>query len=320
MRPILLQLMLASISATAALAQTSDFKSTSESKARDTEIAAGERPVKASFSLYAEHNFSADYKDTTGSVSVTRLFGDLGVDLPISTDGTLNLRVGSEYETYDFKDAPAFAPGFNEPWDRVLRYRLDAGYSQPAGDKWRWFVGADVQSAGEIGADWNKTLTFGGRGGASYAFSDKFILGGGLFVHSRLEDDPAIFPFLFIRWQFADKWTLSTTGRNPASFGIGLELDYKVAEDWTLFLAGSYQSRDFRLDKDGASPGGIGQQRQVPINFGVAWKANSQVTITGYVGANFFQEYELQDASGNEPQQFDAKAAPFVGIQAEFKF
>lgn len=320
MRPIVATLLLASFWTSAALAQTSDFKSTAESKARDAELAAGDRPVKASFSIYGEHNFSSDFKDTTGSVSVTRLFGNLGVDIPVSTDGTLNFRIGSEYETYDFKDSPAFAPGWSEPWDRVLRHRLDAGYSQPAGDKWRWFVGADVQSAGEIGADWNKTLTFGGRAGASYALSNTLILGGGLFVHTRLEDDPAIFPFAFVRWQFADKWSLSTTGRNPASFGIGLELSYQFAEDWTVFLAGSYQSRDFRLDDDGASPGGIGQQRQVPINFGVAWKANSQVSLTAYLGANLFQEYELQDASGNELQQFDAEISPFIGLQAEFKF
>lgn len=316
MRPFIVALLLAS----SAFAQTSDFKSTGEAAQRKAQEAADGRSVKAAFSIYGEHNFSSDLKDTTGNVSVSRLFGDLGVDIPISTDGSLNLRVGSEYETYDFQDATAFAAGFSEPWDRVLRYRFDAGYSQSFNDKWRWFVGGDVQSAGEVGADWNKTITFGGRGGVSYAFNKNFILGGGVFAHSRLEDDPAIFPFLFVRWQIDDKWSLSTTGRNPASFGIGLELAYQVADDWTIFLAGSYQSRDFRLDNDGASPGGIGQQRQLPINLGVAWKANDQVSLTAYLGANFLQEYELQDRDGNELRQFDAEMAPFLGLQAQFKF
>ncbi len=44
------------------------------------------------------------------------------------------------------------------------------------------------------------------------------------------------------------------------------------------------------------------------------------MSLTAYLGANLFQEYELQDASGNELQQFDAEISPFIGLQAEFKF
>lgn len=314
MRSILVPLVLSS----AAFAQAGATAEKSNDAAPPA--ATESRAPRASFTLYGEHDFSSDFKGGPGSASVTRLFGNLGVEVPIAQSGTVSLGVGSEYETYDFKDATGFAPGFSEPWDHVLRYRFDASYAHQIDRQWRWFVGADVQSAGEIGAEWNKTLSYGGRGGFTYALSERLVLGAGLFVHSRLEDDAAILPFAIVRWKFADRWSLSTTGRNPASFGFGLELDYQVADDWTIFVAGSYQARDFRLDKDGASPGGIGQHRQIPINIGVAWNASKQVSFTGYVGADVFQQFEIQDPNGNELKKLDAKLAPFIGLQAEFKF
>lgn len=279
-----------------------------------------DRAPSATFSAYLEHNFASDFDNAPGEVSVTRLIGDLGVSLPVFTDSTVVLSLGTEYDWYNFENATAFAPGFSEPWGNVVRYRLDAMLRQRIDDKWRWFVGGDLQSAGEPGADWNKTLTFGGRAGVSYAFFDNFTLGGGAFVHTRLEDDVFALPYLFIDYKITDQWSIRTTGRNPANFGFGAELSFKASDSWTLFAAVAYQARDFRLDEDGASPKGVGQDRRVPVSIGVEWKANDTVSLLGYVGFNLLQEFELQDPNGNELKQIDAKASPFLGIQAQFRF
>jgi hypothetical protein len=272
-----------------------------------------ERELLIRLGVEGEYALRSDLRASEGDVQVSRVRADLGVEVPIGERSSFDVSFDNEWSFYDFSNARGFA-GAGEPWDDVWERGIRLRFATEHDESLSWFVGADVAASGEYGADFGDSVTYGGFGGVNYRFSETFFGGIGLFARSRLEDDFFFLPGFVFSWRFAPQWSLSTlTGR-------GLELAYSPSESLKLYLRGSYDSREFRLDDDGPSPDGVGRDRRVPVALGAEWDLSDNVTIGGEVGAYVWQKYKLGDKQGTKVAEYEADPTAFFVLELRVAF
>jgi hypothetical protein len=273
--------------------------------------------VQTQITFHGEHNFSADLDGSPGSVGIDRLGADVGVQVMVGDRSRLSLSLASEYSWYSFKNATGFATGFTEPWDDTIQTNLSATFSSQATRQWSWFAGAGIDQSIQPGAKFFDGFTGGLYGGASYSFSERFKLGLGAALRTRLEDNGEVLPIPVIEWQIADKWRLDT---HAEIGGRGIELSYQPIEPLKLTLDATYTAREFRLDDSAAAPEGVGRDDRVPISLGAEWNFSRQFAVSAHVGVDAWQEYTLVDSGGNKLSQINTKPDVFVGAAIVIRF
>ncbi|MFZ4576279.1 MAG: DUF6268 family outer membrane beta-barrel protein [Phycisphaerales bacterium] len=299
--------------APAALAQ--DGQSAAKESESPVAPEAEARKVNVELSVSGFATSSTDFEGDNGNVQVSSVGAELGVDIPAGERGTLSLGFGTSWSFFDFGGDAGF--GASEPWEDVVEYKVSARYSRRLNEQWGFFVGGFVGSSGEQDADFSKTIVGGGFGGVSYAASERFRIGLGLGAATQLEDDVYVIPVVNINWKITDKWLLSSD-QQPR--GGGMKLSYQMCEPATIYVAAGYLSKEFRLDEDGATPDGVGQESGFPVAIGTDWKVAPQVSIGLRAGVIFGHEFELDDSTGDELQQLDADATPFLSGTLKFSF
>ena len=301
-----LVLVLASLIAPIAFAQEGTKEAPAEQPARK---------IEAELTIQGFAVGGADFDGDNGDVGVSNAGAELSVDIPAGERGTLSLSLGSAWSFYDFGGDAGF--GASEPWEDVVLYSTGARYSRKVNDEWGWFTGGFVASSGEQDADFSATITGGAYAGASYAPNAKFRIAFGLGYATRLEDDGYVIPIINFNWKLADRWTLST---DTEAQGAGIKLAYQACDSASIFLSGGYLFREYRLNEDGATPDGVGRDSGIPIAIGTDWSISSQVTLSIRGGMLFAREFELDDQEGQELQELDADAAPFLTAALRFSF
>ncbi len=172
-----------------------------------------------------------------------------------------------------------------------------------------------LRTTAESGADFGDAITGGGLAGFSYRFGDRLTLGPGIGVISQIEDDPSVFPVLFVNWRIAEKLSLETGGGLGATRGPGLVLNWDPAGKWRVFVGGRYEQTDFRLRDSGGEQGGIGSNREVPVFGGVIWRIQLrplQVNLIG--GVELGGKLGQADAGGKILNEQSYQTAGFIGI------
>lgn len=273
--------------------------------------------INASLSLDAAHAFEADFDNAPGSVGVSRFSAELDVSIALDERQAFIVSLSSEYAAYDFSDATGFVSGTSEPWDDVLEQMLSLTYRRRVSDQWSVLAGLSVRSSAEVGADFSDSLTYAARAGAVYALNEKTRLGLVVVVDTRLEDNTLFFAFPVIDWQFADRWSLRTSG---SSRGARLTLGYQATEQLELGLGVGVLGREFRLDDNGPVPDGVARDLGVPVVLTARWTPTQQVTISAQAGAFVYRNLELKDANGDKITDLDADISPFVGVGVSFDF
>lgn len=275
-----------------------------------------ERSIGGSLSLYGGHIFSHDLDDG-GDVAITRAGAKASVTFPIATRNAFTVSLGAEGSWYDFSNTTGFGAGNAEPWEDIRIYTLEASYFASLNDRWSLILGASIESGMEEGADFNDSLTYTGILGATYSVSKSLSLGLGAYFGTRLEDDAYIFPIPFIQWQIDEKWRL---GSRPSTRGGRFALSYQATETVAVFAFAGFESRDFRLDNEGANADGIGRDRRIPVGLGVDWSPNPQISVDVIAGVDAWSQYTLDDSDGDEISEQDGEVAPFIGAQIAFQF
>lgn len=263
------------------------------------------------------YSFESDLKASQGKVEISRLAGDVGVDVPIGDRSTLSIGFTYEYSHYDFDGATGFALGFDSPWDIVYDRAISARFLTKVDDHWSWNAGFEARAAGEEGADFGDSMTYGGFGGATYTFDKSLTLGLALGGASQIEDNFEFIAIPIVRWQISDALLLST---NNSRIVRGLKLSYDLSDSLALALEGGLERRRFRLDDSGPSPDGVGQDRRAPIAIGLDWKPAPKILLSGRVGAYVWSQYRLDNSEGVKLSQNDADPALFVGLEFEIEF
>ncbi len=273
-----------------------------------------ERPVTVSLHVRGEMGFQTDLSDSPGNVTVVRGGGDVDVAIPVAKYAQLNVGVEYEHSNYDFHGATGFIPGVSSPFENVDREAINARFAQYLSKEWLVLIGGRVMLSGEEGASTGDSVEGVLYALPRYRFNDKLSAGLGVEVYTRLEDNVQVIPVVSLDWDFAEHWNLTVSGEPSVT------VSYEPNERWSFSLGAVYEFRDFRLDRNGPLPGGVGRETRIPVTLGAAWKPDKRVSAEAGVGVAFGQNYELLNASGDSVADIDAKAAAFLMLRLGFKF
>lgn len=277
----------------------------------------GGNPFRLTLTPRVEHTFEGDLDDADATASVTRAGASIGLLHPVSERLQLTLNLDGEYSWYSFdgSDPAVFSGGdLDDLLDDAVKINILPGFRYGINERWSAIGGAIVEFAGEPDADVGDSATFGGFGGARYAFSEKFALTVGAGVKSRLEDNAQVIPFIGLEWKISERFRL--TSRGP-----GLNLAAKVSDTVAATIGFAYESRDYRLDDDHRYlPEGVARDTRFPIRVGIEWAPSNNISVDLYTGVVVWQEYEFLDRDGQERFETNTDPAPFVGVNVSFKF
>ena len=211
----------------------------------------------------------ADLDGGAGAYSLDRVFLSAGVDYRWNYRNSVGLSVGGGTTEYTFKDAGATVDG---PWGDIDDLRVSVPMRFALGQTSTLFAIPTLRYNGESKADSGDSQTWGLLGGVAWRLNEDLTIGPGLGAFSRLEGSARVFPILLIDWNFGERWNLSTGRGLASSQGPGLTLGYRISEQWRLGLAGRYEETQFRLDENGSTPGGVGEDRALPLVFTAGWE------------------------------------------------
>ncbi len=294
-----------------ALAQTDDA-------GEDGLNSPNEREISYTLDVYGRVAFETDLGDGPSDVGVQRIGTAFTVGVPIEENMTLILSPSFEYSHYDFDKATGLIAGTADPFEDLTSSSMTARLEVKQDDTWGWFVGAMVISSLESGADFGDSLTAGAGAGVSYQINDRSSIGFGVGMRTRLEDDVIVYPVIYGRHEFNDQWALTSSG--SAATGGGMALVYDYSETLAFALSGTWEFREYRLDDGGALPDGVMTDQRIPVGLGVRWKAEPNLTINAEVGVFAWQEFQIDNSSGDEISDDNPDATAYVSFGVSYKF
>ena len=217
---------------------------------------------------------------------------------------------------YDFSRQTAFG---DAPWGQVQRFGFSVPLLFSGADGWSYGVTPSMEWAGDDGADAGESMVYGGIVSATRVFAPDQRLGLGVGVFSQFEVSMVI-PILIVNCRLNDRWSLV----NPLPAGpvgpAGLELDYRFDNGWRLGLGAASRSLRFRLSDTGPIPGGVGEQRGVPVFLRISASTSDQATLVLYAGAFVGGELRVEDSGGNRLRNESFDPAPLLGATFRMRF
>lgn len=270
------------------------------------------------------HFFATDFDAGGGDVSVDRGFGSATWSKSVNESYGWSVDLAWEGSWYGFSDTGSLATAAGgKPWSAVQSVQIMPGATFVLDPRWRLTTRVLVGFAGENNADAFDSMTYGGIVAASYAFSETFVLGGGLLAMSRIEDDALVVPQVIIDWRPCAEFRLSNFA-GPEAFpgGAGLEGIWVIGDGHELALGGRYTYRRFRLDDSGAGAAseGVGTDEGLPIWIRGTVRAKCGGRLDLVAGIQVSGTMQLDDSTGHRLAEEDVESAPFVGLFFSWRF
>ena len=235
-----------------------------------------------------------------------------------TTDATLTL--GQTSTAYEFDSFGSFGGGRTDPIDFGLLYGISGTVNHVIDSEWMLFGGANLRSSGEIGADFDETITFGGYVGLMYHIHEDLSVGMALGGFSQLEDEFTFFPVPTMRWQIDDYWR-PVVGGNTTTGHPGAEMTYHINETWEVGVAAAYDRKQFRLEDDNDdAPGGVFEDSGVPVMFLTSWSPEPNWRVTGAIGSTVYRELKIRSSTGDGQGEATISPSFLIGVFAEYRF
>jgi len=270
-----------------------------------------------SFTVYSggQFSFQSDI-DGGGDMNVFRLqFGVTG-RASLTRDLDLTVQIGYDIDLYDFSGVSRLGI---DPWEDVHTFNVGAILSMDMSNDWTLFGGPVLQVAREDSADVDDSFIGGGVFGATYEVSSSLTVGGGFGVVTQIEDDTRLFPVIVLDWEISDRLRLTSKTAGAAGRS-GLELVYDFANDWEVAIGGSYEFRRFRLDDDGVAPGGVGEDKSLPIRARLSRRMGDHVVLDFYAGVVMVSDIELANVDGVVLAAADVDPTGLLGFAVRLTF
>jgi hypothetical protein len=282
-----------------------------------TALQAQERaPIQAGY-LY---DFKADIDDG-GDVSSQFFYAQGGIPLVMEEELFISLGASYYLNSYDFSGGPAGSFAALDPWHNVRTIGLGGFVKWKFADDWELFGIPSVRSTGESGANFGDTIGGGALIGVSYKFGDRLTLGPGIGYMTQIEDDASIFPIILVDWKITDSLSLTTGPTAGATLGPGLALNWQLNDALTFSFGARYEKLRFRLDEaNRAAPGGVGEDRSIPVFGALIWQATDLLQASFIGGVGFGSSLRLEDTNGRGLIKTDYDPAPFVGVNLGITF
>jgi hypothetical protein len=127
-------------------------------------------------------------------------------------------------------------------------------------------------------------------------------------------------PLVVVKWKINDKLTVSIPLEGGPTGGPGIELTYGIDDAWDAGIGVAFRDTRFRLKDDGPQPGGIGEDKGIPLFAHVAYSPTKAVKVDLSAGAILNGRLKVLDANGSTVMSSDYGAQPVLGIRAAYAF
>ncbi len=222
-----------------------------------------------------------------------------------------------DWQRWHFSDPVRFGGG--APWRDVQQPQVGATLMYAFSEDTQLMVMPSVSWAYANGASTGDALSYGAVVIASKDFSPTLTLGLGAAVFRQI-DRTRVFPFVAVDWQIDDRWRLTNPFAAGPTGGAGLELVYKVSDEWQAGFGGTYRSYTFRLAQDGAVPDGIGENSFIPLFVRLSRNIGKQAQVDLYAAALANGTLKVKNRDGNELASDDYGVAPVVALTFRYRF
>jgi hypothetical protein len=252
--------------------------------------------------------------------------GRLRVTLPLAKNAALRLMGGFRALLYDFDGPTDFfelGTASGEPFGDLYNWDLrgQVGYLLPEDwtlfsddERWALLVQGGARSSWESGSEWQDGLRGGGSLAVGYRLGDRLEVAAGLTIGTGLLDgDVGFGPLIEFDWRICERWRLK-------SYGTGLQLEFDVIPDLTLFTRARIESSSFRLAE---RPGGVGKGslrvRQVPVGLGVEWSPWEFLRLRFIAGAVALNKLRVKDEDGDGLGSETSDVAPYFSLRVDLR-
>jgi hypothetical protein len=265
----------------------------------------------------AVYQFDTDL-DEGGSYNSTRFTIQAGSGYSWDPQTNVSFSLGYSYDSYDFSGNAGF--GLLNPWEDI--HTISFGMPMRFGIDYHWtaFVIPSISSTGESGANFDETVTGGVLGGFSYRFSDRLTIGPGIGIISQLEESATVIPILIIDWKITDKWSLDTGRGLGATLGPGLTLNFQPNKMWRFGIGGRYGKLRFRLDKNGPTEDGVGEDSSFLLFVSSTYNVNPKTNVSLVGGLELGGELKLEDKDGRTIEEESYDTGIFLGLTFNTRF
>jgi hypothetical protein len=223
------------------------------------------------------------------------------------------------YDHFDYAFSTPESLGIRPPWGIVERYGVTIPLAVDLGDGWSLGAAPSVDWFKEQGADANDALSWGATVSSTKRFKDGNRLGLGVGAFDGIEKT-TVFPFLIVDWRLSERWRILNPLPSGPTGPAGLELDYRFDGGWTAGVGAAWRVLRFRLSDTGPTPGGIGQERGVPVFLRVSRRFTDQLALHLYGGVVVAGQLRLERASGGRLRAEDFDPAPLFGATFVARF
>ncbi len=254
----------------------------------------------ASATPYVRYSFESDLNDDN-AFSVLRSGASLSLRKNVSETLSFGLAGVFEYSNYD---SDADFP------DDFIFVDLRPSVASYLSERFGIYGGAVLSFGGEPDADVADSLTYGGFVGFNYKISDGMWIGTGVGVTTQLEDDLLLVPLITLDWAINDRLSLTADG-------LSAKLAYEVDNQWTVFLDGRYEFRQFRLNDTAIVPEGVLSDESVPVSVGVTYSPSDNISMSLAGGAVVWRQVRFFDDDENELSKDTADITPYVAFSVK---
>jgi len=277
---------------------------------------AQDTPWRASLSVTPVYQGQGDL-DGGGDYSAQTAMVRLGALTELGSGNRAGITLNYDHTDYAFSNPTQF--GNAAPWDTVQRYGLSAPISFGLDGGWSVGLAPSLGWSRENGADSADAMTWGAIATATRRFNNGNLLGFGMGAFDQIEDT-SLFPLLLVDWRIGDRWRLTNPVPASPSGPAGLELEYRLDSDWSVAAGAAWRSSRFRLRSDGVVPGGVGEERSVPVFFRATRDLGEQMSVGFYAGLVTAGRLRIEDSSGRALSQVDFDTAPLFGATFSARF
>ncbi len=233
-------------------------------------------------------------------------------------------------EFYNFSGHPNIV-GSDRPWSQVNVAELSSGVFVKVDDHWGVFGGFGVNSAGQTGADFGQTLTYGGAVGADYKVSDQLSVGLSIVVRSRLEQGILVLPFPSFSWKLPfdpEHWRAfsgggaSGGGGGGNSPGVVVGVAYTPMDPLTISagLSSLGLANSFRLNDRSVAPNGVVEDNYTQLVLSIHYVPAAHLSVNGFVGVDLPGRLKILNSSRVTVYDEHYSLAPVVGLSVSYAF
>jgi hypothetical protein len=274
--------------------------------------------IRASVSIVGINQLNTDLK-AAGSFGRSYASASFGLIKPVSSSTSVGISVRYESEIWNWNNMQSYSASGKNPWSTINTPALSMFYSHKLDSDWRLNIAPTIESSGEQGTSPSNSLTFGGILNASKQFSPTLNLGLGTGVFRQI-DTNRIFPYLVVDWKITERWNLNNPFPGGPAGGAGLELTYAATPNFKVSGGAAYRSYRFRLNDSSAYPGGVGQNRFVPIFAKFSYAFDRQTRLDFYTIANVGGAVSATGSGGNQVFNTNYKTAPAIALNLVTRF